>query len=97
MTTIAAVMARSYTSHMFDDLTDPDLSHTRTLDKQTGVTTLVFAGELDGATEDAIRDRMTSRNDADQAARDVLRERRDALVEGDTMRLVIDYVLGESS
>lgn len=71
MTTVCAVMARSYTSTMFDDLDVP--AHTRTYDKQSGVTTLAFAGVLDGATETAIRERMTSKNDADQEARANLR------------------------
>lgn len=71
MTTVVAVMARSYTPAMFDDLTD--VEHARTFDKPTGVTTLTFDGDLDAETAAAIWARMESASDADQANRANLR------------------------
>lgn len=103
MTVIAAVFARSYALDMFDDLAvvgGEVVPHTSSRDKATGVTTLTFAVDLDPATVTAIRDRMTSRNDDDQAARANLRDLRDAAAEGDIENIralavaAIDYWLG---
>lgn len=93
MTVIAEVMARSYSFTMFDDLTS--VPHVRTFDKPSGVTTLTFADDLPPEVEAAIRDRMTSKNDVDQAKRAVLKADRDALAEGDPLRRLYGYVLGE--
>ena len=93
MTTIAAVMARSYIPEMFADLTD--VPHTRTFDRPSGVTTLAFDGTLSTEDEHAIWARMESRNDVDQAKRATLRADRDALPVGDPLRRLYDYVLGD--
>lgn len=98
MTTIAARMARSYAANMFADLTD--VPHARSL--VAGVTTLTFDGDLDAETERAVRDRMTSRDDDDQAARADLRAKRDAAIAAPTLPNVAalavanaNYQLGE--
>lgn len=93
MTTISAVMRRTYTPTMFDDLTD--VLHTRAFDKATSITTLTFDGDLEPAVSDAIWARMESRDDVDQAKRAALRADRDALAAGDPLRRLYDYVLGE--
>lgn len=93
MTVIAAVMARFYTFGMFDDLTD--VPHTRTFDSMSKVTTLTFDGALSAEVEVAICDRMTSKNDIDQAKRAALRADRDALATEDPLRRLYDYVLGD--
>ena len=77
-TTITATMRRSYTADMFDDLNVGP--HVRAWDKATGVTTLTFDAALDNPTAEAIRCRMTSRDDTDQAARATLKGQRDAVV-----------------
>lgn len=93
-TVIAGVMARSYTGlDMFADLTPAAL--VRTFDKATGVSTLTFDDDLDDATVQAINDRMTSRDDADQARRADLRADRDGLADDDPLRRLYDYVLGD--
>lgn len=91
MTTVSAVMRRSYSPTMFDDLNLP--AHTRAWDKPTAVTTLTFVGELTDAQVDAVWARMESTNDADQAARAVLRADHDALAEDDPLRRLYDYQL----
>lgn len=92
MTTVASVMRRSYLVGMFDDVTDATpCAYSR--DRTTGVVTLDFAGALTAEQQADVFERMESRNDVDQSKRAVLRERRDALAEGDTVRLAIDYVL----
>lgn len=94
MSTIAAVMRRSYTADMFDDLAA--VPHLRAWDKATGVTTLTFDGVLDENTTHAIRARMESTDDTDQASRTGLRVDRDALTDDDPLRRLYDYVLGDA-
>lgn len=95
MTTIAAVMRRSYTADMFDDLTD--VPHARSWDKATGVTTLTFDADLDEQTTAAIRDRMTSKDDDDQAARANLRVLRDAVEADPTLANVAALVVANTN
>lgn len=68
---VTAPMVRSFRPDMFDDLgvTVADWS------LESGVASLTFDADLDDATVQAIRDRMTSRDDEDQAERAVQRER----------------------
>lgn len=54
-----------------------------------------FDGDLTAEQVTAIRDRMCSRNDTDQAARTQLRADRDALAADDPLRRVYDYLLGD--
>lgn len=77
MTTVSAVMARSYTPDMFDDLELPP--HTRDRDPVTRVTTLVFDADLTPEQAGAVWARMESIDDVDQARRAGLRAGRDAL------------------
>lgn len=70
-TTVAAVMARSFRPDMFDDLAPLVDPRPKRVD---GTTVLVFDGALDDETVTAIRDRMTSRDDEDQADRTKLRQ-----------------------
>lgn len=100
MTSISAVMARSYSPDMFADL---GLWPVREWDKASGVTTLVFDGDLDAPIVAAIRARMTSRDDADQAARANLAALRDSVTADPSLEnvaalatAVAAYVLGAS-
>lgn len=97
-TTVTGVMVRDRTPDMFADLTPAPFAYARA----GGTTTLTFDGELDSATVTAIYDRMTSRDDADQAARADLRAKRDAVVAEPTLENVAalavahaNYRLGE--
>lgn len=95
MTSVVAVMRRSYTVGMFDDLTG-GLVCTRTLDKATGITTLDFDGDLTNEQVDAVWARMESKDDADQAQRAALRA---LVVEHPDCALSValtNYVLGGS-
>lgn len=76
MTTVSAVMRRSYTADMFADLGLPP--HARTYDKP--VTTLTFDGVLTAAEQEAVWARMESADDADQGRRANLRADRDAVL-----------------
>lgn len=71
MTTVAAVMRRSYSPAMFDDMDLPP--HTREFDRATSVTTLTFAGDLSDEQAEAVWARMESTDDVDQVKRANLR------------------------
>lgn len=102
-TQVAVIMVRSYTGpDMFADIPGlATVAMTRVLDKPTGVSTLTFDADLDATTVTAIRDRATSRDDADQAKRAALRDLCAAATADDpeTLRAAIcgaiDYLLGE--
>lgn len=95
MTVVSAVMARVYTFGMFDDLTD--VPHVRTFDSLSKVTTLTFDGELSAEVKVAIRDRVESKNDVDQARRADLRAKRDAVVGGATLENVAALAVAEAN
>lgn len=98
MTTIAAVMRRSYTAGMFDDLDVPP--HTREYVKP--VTTLTFTPDLTPTQAAQVWTRMESTDDVDQAKRANLRALRDAVVAAPTLENVAalatanaNYLLGD--
>lgn len=95
MTVIAAVMRRSYTAGMFDDVTE-GAACVYTRDRSTGIVTLDFPADLSSDQAAAVYARMESKDDADQAARAALRADRDELPEDDSLRRLYDYVLGET-
>lgn len=78
-TTISAVMVRDRTPAMFDDLLAGVADKSYSVTRANGVTTLLFAADLDDVTVAAIRARMMSRDDADMAARASLASARDAV------------------
>lgn len=98
MTTVVGRVVRprlNYSS--FTDLTDVPVA-----DKGITAGGITFAGDLSPEEEAAVYDRMTSRDDADQAARDVIRVARDAVDSEPTLAnvaalavLTATYGLGE--
>lgn len=96
--TVTSPMRRtSYNDDMFADLVRPDVRITARVPGKP-CWSLTFLGTepgpaLSDAEKAAVVARMDSTDDTNQARRAALRACRDALVEGDTMRLVIDYVL----
>jgi hypothetical protein len=89
---VSAVMKRTYTVDMFDDLNVPP--HVRTYVKP--VTTLTFDEDLTDEQRAAVWARMESADDGDQARRAELRADRDALPEDDRLRRLYDYLLGDT-
>lgn len=68
-TVVAGVMVRDRTPDMFDDLLTAYPGTSYTAQRANGITALTFNVDLDDETAAAIRDRMTSRDDADMAKR----------------------------
>ena len=93
-TTVTAAAARSIGYDTFTDLL-PEGCRVEAVRKEGALLAVTFSGELDAATVTAIRDRMTSRDDTDQARRAQLRADRDALADDDPLRRLYDYVLGD--
>lgn len=98
MTTISAVMGRTYFSTMFADLTD--VPHT--FSRSSGLTTLTFESDLSDEVAHAIWLRMESKSDADQTKRADLRAARDAVIADPTPEnmaalavLNANYTLGD--
>jgi len=89
MTTVEATMARSLTPDMFDDIT---ATAPMTWARNGALTILTFDAELTAEQITAVRDRMTSRDDDDQAARAILR---DADTATNRWKLLRSYVLGD--
>lgn len=77
----------------FSDITDSPVLDIAPCAAGTAVT---FDGDLDANQIAAIRARMESTDDADQAERASLRADRDALPAGDPLRRLYDYVLGDA-
>lgn len=77
MTEVQAVMARSLTPDMFDDLTD---AAPMTWARNGRLTALTFDADLTPEQADAVWARMTSRDDAHQAKRASLDTRRKAVM-----------------
>lgn len=94
MTVVSAAAARSIGYDTFVDLL-PEECRVESVRREGSLLAVAFSCELDGVTVAAVRDRMTSRDDVDQSRRAVLRADRDALVEGDPLRRLYDYVLGD--
>lgn len=100
-TAVTALMIRPYMPGMYADLGAGN--EVRTVDADSGLTTLTFVADLDAPTVSQIRDRMTSRDDTELAARTDLRVVRDEAVNdptlGNVLALVValtNYQLGES-
>lgn len=91
MTTVHGRIIRQRTLDMFADLTDAQIVLPFTDDSVT------FDAELDAATVVAVHDRMTSRDDADQAARADLRAKRDAVIAGPTLANVAALAVAEAN
>lgn len=77
-------------SDTFDDLLPQGVSVSAVLPDR-----VEFTADLDEATARAVRDRLMSCNDTDQADRATLRADRDALAADDPLRRLYNYVLGE--
>lgn len=71
MSTVTGRMARPRSYSMFADITDATVAGFSA--DPSGMVVVTFDADLDAETATAIRDRMTSRDDADQAARATLR------------------------
>jgi hypothetical protein len=104
-TTVIAPMRRSFQADMFVDLTGPDVAVVKTVGKPCW--TFVFDAVLSEETVAAIRGRVTSTDDVDEAARAGMRGLRGqllALVDLDPVtQLLVDatvaglnYQLGEN-
>lgn len=93
MNAVTAAAARPIGPDMFADLL-PDGCAVESVRAAGSLLTVTFNCDLDDATVAEIRDRVTSRDDADQAARAALRLLRD---ESDCPLAVAltNYVLGE--
>lgn len=92
MTSVSAPMGRAYTPGMFGDLTGGATE--RLLSADSGTYVIEFDAELDEATAAAIRERMASRDDDDQANRAALRAAAD---EGATnlAQMLVAYTVGD--
>jgi hypothetical protein len=100
MTTVTASAMRPISSDMFLDITGPDCAVT-SIRADGSDLTVTFDGDLTDAQVQAIRDRMTSRDDTDQAARANLATLGAAVKAGATLENVAalllaqnDYLLG---
>lgn len=91
MTTISGrVVRKPLGPTSFDDLLPEGVRLVRIT--PTG---LEFSADLDATTTAAIYARMTSTDDVDQAKRAVLMADRDMLADGDPLRRLYDYMLGD--
>ncbi len=90
-TRVEGQVARSLTVDMYADITGPGVAVRRGRDFQG----LEFDADLDPWQVAAIKDRMESKDDVDQARRAALRADRDELDPEDGLRRLYDYVLGD--
>lgn len=79
MTRVVGQVVRSLTVDLYEDITGPDVAVRRGRDFEG----LEFDADLTDEQVDAIRDRMSSRDDVDQARRSELRALVDAAETGD--------------
>lgn len=86
---VGCVRRKGLTLAAFADITDAPIITPIRADR------IEFAGTLTDEQVRAVWARMESTDDADQAKRAVLRADRDALAEGDPLRRLYDYVLGD--
>ncbi len=92
MTSVQGRVVRPITLDMFADITDVPLVVPTGIDPSG----LLFDGDLTANQVVAIHDRMTSRDDADEAKRRTLAADRDALPADDPLRRLYDYLLGDA-
>lgn len=94
-TVVSVCPRRPYGFDTVTDLTDGVKPVSISRPDAAGCVAFTFDVDLDAATVEAVWARLESTDDADQAARAVLRAHRDALDAEDPLRCLYDYVLGD--